>query len=47
VNAATPRRNDPCPCGSGRRYKHCHGAVAAGDVAATRALELRQQGLFA
>ena len=18
-----PRRNDPCPCGSGRRYKHC------------------------
>jgi hypothetical protein len=20
------RRNDPCPCGSGRRYKHCHGS---------------------
>jgi len=19
------RRNDPCPCGSGKRYKHCHG----------------------
>jgi uncharacterized protein YecA (UPF0149 family) len=19
-------RNDPCPCGSGRKYKHCHGA---------------------
>ena len=19
------RRNDPCPCGSGRRYKECHG----------------------
>jgi hypothetical protein len=19
-------RNAPCPCGSGRRYKHCHGA---------------------
>ena len=19
----TPRRNDPCPCGSGKRYKHC------------------------
>ena len=19
----TPRRNDPCPCGSGRKYKHC------------------------
>ena len=21
-------RNEPCPCGSGRKYKHCHGAVA-------------------
>ncbi len=21
-------RNQPCPCGSGRKYKHCHGAVA-------------------
>lgn len=20
-------RNDPCPCGSGERYKHCHGRV--------------------
>ena len=20
-------RNDPCPCGSGRKYKHCHGAL--------------------
>ena len=20
------RRNDPCPCGSGDKYKHCHGA---------------------
>lgn len=19
-------RNDPCPCGSGRKFKHCHGA---------------------
>jgi len=23
---ATPTRNDPCPCGSDRRYKHCCGA---------------------
>lgn len=22
-------RNDPCPCGSGRKYKRCHGAEAA------------------
>jgi preprotein translocase subunit SecA len=21
-------RNAPCPCGSGKKYKHCHGAVA-------------------
>ena len=20
-------RNDPCPCGSGKKYKHCHGKV--------------------
>jgi preprotein translocase subunit SecA len=20
-------RNDPCPCGSGKRYKNCHGAL--------------------
>ncbi len=23
---ANLRRNDPCPCGSGNKYKHCHGA---------------------
>jgi glycosyltransferase involved in cell wall biosynthesis len=22
-------RNDPCPCGSGRRYKDCHGSLRA------------------
>ncbi|MDE2620225.1 MAG: SEC-C domain-containing protein, partial [Sphingomonadales bacterium] len=21
-------RNAPCPCGSGAKYKHCHGAAA-------------------
>ncbi len=27
--AAVPRvgRNDPCPCGSGKKYKHCHGKL--------------------
>jgi len=20
-------RNEPCPCGSGRKYKKCHGAI--------------------
>ena len=26
--AGKVRRNDPCPCGSGKKYKHCHGKVA-------------------
>jgi preprotein translocase subunit SecA len=25
--ANTPR-NAPCPCGSGKKYKHCHGRAA-------------------
>ena len=29
---AAPRRkvsrNEPCPCGSGKKYKHCHGRIA-------------------
>ena len=27
-NAPKVGRNDPCPCGSGRKYKHCHGQLA-------------------
>ncbi|KNG93334.1 preprotein translocase subunit SecA [Pseudaestuariivita atlantica] len=23
-----PGRNDPCPCGSGKKFKHCHGKLA-------------------
>ena len=26
--AADPGRNDPCPCGSGEKFKRCHGAPA-------------------
>lgn len=26
---STPARNGPCPCGSGKRYKDCHGAIPA------------------
>jgi uncharacterized protein len=28
VKRDTPKvgRNDPCPCGSGKKFKHCHGA---------------------
>jgi preprotein translocase subunit SecA len=21
-------RNEPCPCGSGKKFKHCHGQLA-------------------
>ena len=33
--ATTPfaRRNDPCPCGSGLKYKECHGKLQAGGAA--------------
>ncbi len=27
--ASTVGRNDPCPCGSGKKYKRCHGAPGA------------------
>jgi preprotein translocase subunit SecA len=26
VTGAKTGRNDPCPCGSGKKYKKCHGA---------------------
>ena len=28
VNGHHVGRNDPCPCGSGKKYKHCHGKLA-------------------
>jgi preprotein translocase subunit SecA len=29
VSGGEPGRNAPCPCGSGKKYKRCHGAPAA------------------
>ncbi|MGH7789114.1 MAG: SEC-C metal-binding domain-containing protein [Candidatus Binatia bacterium] len=31
VRRAEPKvgRNDPCPCGSGKKFKKCHALVAA------------------
>ena len=29
TSSGEPARNRPCPCGSGRKYKHCHGAPTA------------------
>jgi hypothetical protein len=28
-HGAEPGRNDPCPCGSGQKYKKCHGRTGA------------------
>ena len=27
-----PRPNDPCPCGSGKKYKQCHGKLAPAGI---------------
>ncbi|HEX6289069.1 MAG TPA: SEC-C domain-containing protein [Herpetosiphonaceae bacterium] len=32
-------RNDPCPCGSGKKYKQCHGPIDAERAAALRKLK--------
>ena len=29
VAAAKIGRNDPCPCGSGKKYKRCHGLASS------------------
>jgi preprotein translocase subunit SecA len=29
AGGAEPSRNRPCPCGSGRKYKQCHGSPTA------------------
>ena len=33
--AAKPSRNELCACGSGRKFKHCHGGLAGGAAART------------
>ncbi len=43
-------RNDPCPCGSGKKYKKCHGAldrepVTSPDAARATALKARDVAL--
>jgi uncharacterized protein YecA (UPF0149 family) len=29
ASAAKVGRNDPCPCGSGKKFKHCHSGAGA------------------
>jgi len=36
------RRNAPCPCGSGKRFKHCHGKIEADLSGKTDALRQQQ-----
>lgn len=36
-------RNDPCPCGSGKKYKRCHGALEAqGETGIRAALRIHK-----
>jgi hypothetical protein len=39
-------RNQPCPCGSGRRYKECHGALRAADERAPAAESAPDSGAW-
>jgi tetratricopeptide (TPR) repeat protein len=46
----SPGRNDACPCGSGRKYKHCCGALPGAAVAAaglSQAPQPQQTGTLA
>jgi hypothetical protein len=38
----TPGRNDPCPCGSGKKYKHCCRRAAADSADSPEALSWRR-----
>jgi len=49
-------RNQPCPCGSGQKFKRCHGSIAAGPsqsdfvgmvnkINAEQRIRERQQGM--
>jgi len=38
----TPGRNDPCPCGSGKKYKHCCWRAAANSADSPQALAWRR-----
>jgi len=40
-------RNAPCPCGSGKRYKACHGRISRGDFRRDAARSRGEDGLAA
>ena len=44
MTTLTPRRNDPCPCGSGRKYKSC--CLGSEQVRDSSGARLNEQPLF-
>ncbi len=42
-----PGRNDPCPCGSGRKYKHCCGGIDAKVIPFPGAIGAEEPPFFA
>ena len=37
LNDQKTPRNAPCPCGSGKKFKHCHGSATSGSATSGRA----------
>lgn len=46
MSSSAPGRNDSCPCGSGRKYKHCHLASAEGELRALSRLRDIEASVF-
>jgi protein O-GlcNAc transferase len=47
MTAAPASRNAPCPCGSGKRFKDCHGALAALSIPNTATVDVKKaEALF-
>jgi tetratricopeptide (TPR) repeat protein len=42
--AAKPGRNEPCFCGSGKKFKHCHGDLSAAPVTTPQLLTSHEIG---
>lgn len=38
-------RNEPCPCGSNKKFKHCHGSITAEEEAQVQAKEFLNNAL--
>ena len=43
MSTAAIARNAPCPCGSGKRFKDCHGCLGGNEAAPTTADELLRE----